>query len=141
MKCLNRNLKKFYYKLYEGKERIYDTDGNETGEYRVVYSAPVMAEANISSAKGSAIAEDFGVSLNYDRVLITNDINCPIDEHSILFIDESIEDVLMDDNGQPILTDDNEPIVVTENEYNYIVKKVAKSLNTIAYAIAKVDVS
>lgn len=115
MKCLARNKRTFYYALYEGLEPILDANGNETGKSTPKYSERVMARGNISAAKGNAETEQFGISLQYDKVIIMEDSQ--IDENSVLYIDNF------------------------DGEYDYIVKKVARSLNSVSIAVRKVDVS
>lgn len=124
MKCLHRNKSKFFYALFREKVAIKDEYGNDSGEYKVVYESPVEMNANVSAATGEAQVEQFGNSLLYDKVIITDDMACPIDEHSVLCIDSS---PYYDEEGNLI--------------YDYIVKKVARSLNTISYAVSKVKVS
>lgn len=121
MILMRRNKKGFYYALYERKEPIEDEYGNQTGEYKIVYREPVFAEGNISPASGEAQSEIFGTEVKYERVIALDDMNCPIDETSILFV-----------NVKPIRNADD--------EYNndYVVKMVAKSLNGISIAIGKV---
>lgn len=58
----------------------------------------------------------FGINTNYSKTMIVDDLNCDIDEHSILWID------------------------TTSTEHNYIVVEVAKSFNHIVYAIREVNV-
>lgn len=123
MKCLKRNQTDFYYSLFDKKEPVTDEKGRRTGS-RLVYKSPVKMSANISSAQGENQAMQFGISEKYDKVIVTEDINCPINENTVLFVDKSPE---FDGDGNPI--------------YDYIVKKVAKSLNSISYAIEKVKVS
>lgn len=124
MRCLKRNKTNFYYCLYSSKEAILDEYGNLTGEYKINYQNAVSLKANISPARGEAQAEQFGNSLTYDKVIVLEDIDCPIDENTVLFIDKDPE---YDADSQPL--------------YDYIVKKVAKSLNSVSIAISKVDVS
>lgn len=145
MRCLKRNKVPFYFSLYLGEEPILDEDGNESGEYKAAYSEPAQMRANISPASGNTQSEQFGKSIQYDKVIVTDDLNCPIDEHSILFVDSIPSDMLCDEFGQPLLTESDVPLQV-ENEsgnipFDYIVKKVARSLNSIAYAISRVEVS
>ena len=47
--------------------------------------------ANISQATGQSNTEQFGNLENYDKVIVTDDLNCPIDENSVLFIDKEPE--------------------------------------------------
>lgn len=124
MKCLHRNKRKFFYALFREKIAIKDEFGNDSGEYKVVYDSPIEMSANVSAATGEAQVEQFGNSLLYDKVIITDDTNCPIDEHSVLCIDNPPS---YDKDGNLI--------------YDYIVKKVAKSLNTVSFAVSKVEVS
>ena len=123
MKLCERNMRTFYYALYEGITPIIDEFGNESGDFEQSYSAPIKARANISPARGNSLVELFGESVNYDKSIILGDTECPIDEHSILWIDKS-------------------PYVGESlTSHDYEVKRVAKSLTNIAYAVKKVDVS
>ena len=123
MITLKRNRTWFWYSLYQGVTDVVDSDGFYTGEQKVSYAEPVqMKDANISPSNGTDQSEMFGVLTDYDKVIITHDMNCPITENSVLFVD--VVPTMVD--GVP--------------KYDYIVKKVAKSKNVIAYAIRKVDV-
>ncbi len=121
MRCLNRNKSKFHYALYLKREPVttFDEYGNEiqTGEYRVLYGDPIAVEGNISPATGATATELFGGSEGYDKVLMLDNPNLPIDEYSVLWID-----------SKP-----TEP-------FDYLVKKVARSLNSVALAVSKVKV-
>ena len=121
MRCLNRNKSKFYYALCLGRKPVvnYDEYGNriETGEYSVEYSNPVKCAGNISPASGATATELFGGNEGYDKVLMLDNPQTPIDEYSVLWID----------------TPSTEP-------FNYIVKKVARSLNSVAVAVSKVNI-
>lgn len=118
MNTMVRNRSPFYYALYEGMTAIEDENGNKTGEYERSYTDPVLMKANISPATGISNTEQFGNLEKYDKVIVTAEMQCPINENSILWIDD----------------------LDTEHPYDYIVKRVAKSLNTISIAIAKVTV-
>lgn len=124
MRCMERNKRTFWYCLYDHKEPIIDEDGNETGEEQIVYKPAKSLRANISAASGSSQVEQFGALSGYDKVIVTDDMSCPIDEHSILFLDKKPE---YGEDGRPL--------------YDYIVKRVAKSMNSISYAVTKVSVS
>ena len=125
MRCLSRNKRTFYYAIYQGETEIVDDYGNATGQYTVAYGNPVQMYANVSAARGTADAELFGINTVYDKVIVTDDMSCPIAESSILWLDA-------------------EPTIVegaTETPHDYIVTRVAKSLNSIAIAVRKVEVS
>ena len=125
MRSLERNKQTFYYALYNTKVEI--TDGNiHTGEYAESYGAWTEMRANISPARGESFAEVFGADVRYDKVIVTDDINCPIDEYTVLAIDIAPNERH---------NDAEEPI------YDYIVTKKAKSLNVIQYAVQKVKVN
>jgi len=119
MRTLKRNQRKIYYATLIGKEPVTDEWGNETGEYNMVYSDPLPIRINVSAAQGRLETRQFGQMENYDRTLITDDMNCPIDESSILWIDN----------------------LDTTKAHDYVVTKVARSLNVIQYAVRKVNVS
>ena len=123
MRCLNRNKQSFWYCLYDSKTPTYDEYGNETGEPHVTYEDPVQMYANISPASGYAQTEQFGNLVDYDKVIVTDDMTCPIDEHTVLFVDKDPEHNL-----------DNDLM------YDYIVRRVARSINSISIAIRKVEI-
>lgn len=118
MRCLQRNLRPFYYALYISTKPLIDDAGYLTGEHEVLYREPVEAFGNISAAKGDASVQPFGNDIQYDRVIVMDEPNTPIDEHAVLYIDR---------------TPDQEP--------DYEVRKVARSLNTVAIAISRLPYS
>lgn len=124
MKTMKRNQVPFWYLLYDKKEGLTDEWGNETGEFAVIYKPAVQMKANVSAATGYAQVEQFGNFAGYDKVIVTDDLSCPIDENSVLFVDK-----------EPEYAKDGAPL------YDYIVKRVAKSLNSVSYAVSKVSVS
>ena len=146
MTNLKRNLCAFYYCLYSDSTPILDEYGNETGESIVTYSAPVQMLASISPATGQSNTEQFGNLDNYDKVIVTTDMDCPIDENSVLFIDKVPDDTQVTTHtvtgsnalyGSDLIVSDS----VEVPKYDYIVRRVAKSLNVISIAVRKVNVS
>jgi hypothetical protein len=125
MRCLTRNKSKFFYASYIGETAIVDEYGNETGEYEVSYGNPVECKGNVSAAQGETQTQQFGESESYDKVIVLDDRNAPIDEYSILWVDTL-----------PHLNEDGS----TDTPHDYVVRRVAKSLNGVAIAIGKVDV-
>lgn len=121
MRCLERNKKEFYYALYRDKVAIVDEYGNETGEYRIIYGEPIKTSGNISVAKGEAQTEIFGISTDFDRVIVIDDVKSPIKVTSIIFI-----------GIMPNMSSDG------NYNNNYIVKAVAESLNSVSIAISEV---
>ena len=124
MRCLKRNQRAFWYAVYTGDTEKTDGNGLYTGDIGPSYGTPVEMKANISAAKGSADFELFGSDLRYSKTIVTDDLSCPITEESAIWID--LEPT--DEQEQPV-------------PHNYVVKGVAKSLNSITFAIAEAEQS
>lgn len=143
-----RNHRKLYYCLFDPNTEhiVLDENGNETGEVVPHYGQAVEMWANISPAIGSAQFEQFGNLGNYDKVIVTTDMDCPIDESSVLFIDTEPEYTNFDTHtiveGYALYADDEILTVRYElPKYNYIVKRVAVGLDAISIAVRKVEIS
>ena len=119
MRELDRNKQKIFYALFESVSPILDEDGYDTGENEPVYGSPIALSINVSGASGENAIQQFGSTIDYDRVLVTCDLTLPIDEQTVFWIDN---------------TDTSKP-------YDYVVKKIAKSLNSTLIAVKKVRVS
>lgn len=124
MRCMARNKTTFYYALYTGQTEIIDEYGNATGQYSVNYGDPIRTLGNVSAAQGEMQTRQFGDSESYDKVIVLDDVNTPIDEYSILWVDT------------PPAFDGGS----TKTPHDYVVKKVARSLNSVSIAISKVSV-
>lgn len=118
MRTLLRNRRAFYAAKYLGKEPIIDADGYDTGEKRLTYSEPVKLFGNISPAKGETETFQFGTALDYERVITLENPNADIDEYSRLWVERSPND----------------------GAHDYIIKSVARSLNSLSLAIKRVNV-
>ena len=125
MRTLLRNKTKFYYATYINDSEIIDDYGNSTGEYKITHSNPIELLGNISPANGEIQYQQFGESEKYDKVIVLDDRNVPLDEHSVLWVDTL-----------PHLNADG----TTATPYDYEVKKIARSLNGVSIAIRKVIV-
>lgn len=134
MRCMSRNKSRFFYAPYVSKTPRTDDYGNSTGEYDVQHGNPMEFFANISAAKGETTTRQFGESESYDKVIVMDNDAPPIDEYTILWIDTVPQ---VDESGA--LTTNEEGEVLTPHDY--IVKKVARSLNSVSVAISKVTVS
>lgn len=130
MRGLKRNQRKLWYQLYSEHIPVLETDldGNIvtdpvtgepllTGEYKVGYADPVEFRANVSAARGEANTDPFGVDTQYDKTVCSCDMDLPIDELSQLYVDQKPGD---------------------GRKADYKVVKVAKSLNSVLYAIKKI---
>lgn len=125
MRTLNRNKREIWYRQLIGMEVPHDEYGNENGD-RPVYGKPVRMFANVGAARGSAEADMFGVNVNYSRAIVTDKTDCPINEDSILYV---LNMPVFDENGD------------TKTPHDHVVVQVAKSINSIVYAVRQVDVS
>lgn len=133
MRTMLRNKSRFHYALYKEKNPKTDEYGNITGEYEIVYENPTEFSANISAAKGETTTRQFGESESYDKVIVMDNDAPPIDEYTVLWVDTVPQ---VDETGALAVNDEGE--IVTP--YDYIVKKVARSLNSVSIAISKVNV-
>lgn len=136
MRCANRNKQPFWYALYDSTAVDYDEYGNQTTSY-ATYGEVVKAYGNISAAKGEVDARQFGDMDNYDRVIVVEDRDTPIDEYAVVWIDagEPVTDLY----GKPQMVDGK---FVTP--WDYVVRKVGRGLPTFGsavIAVSKVDVS
>lgn len=125
MRTLERNKVDFHYALYAGNQPILDDSGYQTGEYEISYGNPVSIQGNISAARGETVSRQFGEDIAYDKVIVLDDPASPIDEFSVLWIDTT-----------PVIGQGG----TTETPYDYIVKKVARSINSVSIAVSKVNV-
>ena len=122
MRCLAKNKQTILYANYSGQVEVTDDNGLYTGEIKTTYTTPTEVRVNVSAAKGEARTEVFGVDLNYSKTIVC-DKDLGWDENTVLWIDI------------PAM----QGSVVTP--YNYKVVSVAKSINSVTYAIKGVDVS
>ncbi len=146
MKTLWRNLRPIWYCRYKETVKAVNDRGQLSGLEIVLYHAPVQIMANVSRATGQSNTEQFGNLTNYDKVIVTNDIELPVDESSVFFLDKEPE------FATRISYDYEEPETVlgtptaTPVEYqvpipDYTVAGIAKSLNSISIAARKVELS
>lgn len=115
MMTLAENERGIWYALYKRTDVQYDEYGNETGDPVVVYEDPVPMYANVSEATGISSTQQFGNYADYDKVIVTDWMECPIDENTVLYIDKWPD-------GFP----------------DYAVSRVSKSLNSVSIAIRRV---
>ena len=125
MRCLRRNLVRIFYANYIDREAVKDEYGNLTGEYKLQYGNPHEVEGNVSAARGEVTTRQFGDDESYDRVIVMDDPNVPIEKSSILWVE-----------NMPVIKPDG----TTDTPHDYIVKQVAPSLNSVSIAVSKVNV-
>ena len=118
MRTLEINKQPMWYALLTGKTEVIDEYGNHTGVYEMTYSDPVYYPVNMSESRNIVNFEAFGITADYDRTFVTSDLSCPIKEDTIIWF------------GADPATD----------PHNYVVHRIANSLNSITIAIRAVDV-
>jgi hypothetical protein len=127
MRTLERNKQKIYYALYVSKTDVVDENGNYTGGQELTYGDIYDKMINVSPAKGTTEVEQFGLNSDYSKTLVTCDMSCPINEDSVLWI-----------GIEPYVTENDETVIVPPN---YKVTKVARSINSITYAVIEAKMS
>lgn len=116
MRTMSINKQDVYYALPISRTDRVDEYGNITGQTDITYSDPIKVRMNVSAARGTSEVEQFGMNVNYNKTMLTSDMNCPIDESAILWLGKT----------------------PTDGSHNYVVSAVAKSINSIAYAVREV---
>ena len=125
MRTMTRNRRTFYEASLDTVTMGKDTDGNYTEEV-YTYSNPTERTGIITAANGEAVTQLFGANERYDKVITLNLGENYLAIGSVLWVDTMPE---IDGQGK------------TATPYDYIVVKVAESLNFVNVAIRKVDVS
>ena len=125
MRTMTRNRRTFYEASLDTVAMGKDTDGNYTEEV-YTYSNPTARTGIITAANGEAVTQLFGANERYDKVITLNLGENYLAIGSVLWVDTMPE---IDGQGK------------TATPYDYIVVKVAESLNFVNVAIRKVDVS
>ena len=85
MRTVQRDRRTIWYALFKEVEDITDSDGNLTGEQRVIYHDPVKARMNVSGDKGVAAIEEFGIDNPFTRVAVTDDLKTPFNTDTIFW--------------------------------------------------------
>lgn len=126
MRNLKYNMQPIWYALLESKTELVDEYGNETGTFKLNYSAPVKTYMSVRWNMGDVMLNPFGLNEDGRRRLATDDLNCPIDLGTILWID-----IEPDENGEDGAV-----------KHNYELSgAVERSLNQIVYLVCEVKAS
>lgn len=147
MRILERNKQDLWYANPTGTA-TYKTDGNglKTGEKEITYTTPVKVRmsmaissgANNLGSQGMATVEPYGLVTGYTHRAVTEDINCPVNELSHIWfgiLPTHTETVTRTVNGQTVTED-----VEVANPHNFVVVRVARSINHLIYYLKEVDV-
>lgn len=126
MRVLDKNKRTVYYSLYQGKTEATDSYGNRTGEYVNSYSAPAKAQMNIGTARNDSDLAPFGIDVQYDYSIVTDDLETAWDTTTIFWVDGAVPD------------SDGEDGAI---RHNAKVVRVARSINFVTLALQGVDVT
>ena len=135
MHTLNRNKRDLWYALLTGKTELRNADGLLTGESEFTYSDPVKVRMSMSissgannlGSQGMVTLEPYGITTAYTHRMVTEDMSCPINEESLIWIGKEPTETV---NGE-----------VRQVPHNFKVVRVARSLNHIISYVKEVDVS
>ena len=133
MRCSERNKRDFWYAPFQSSSNMVDEYGNELNETTVAYGNPVACKGNVSAARGETAVRQFGEYESYDRVIVMDDPNTPINEYAVLWVDSV---PTLNEDGSLATNNDGSPVT----PWDYTVKKVARSINSVSIAISKVTV-
>lgn len=130
MHVLRRNKQDVWYSNLSGTEMILK-DGLPTGSYTETYSVPaklsmsvaISSGANNLGSQGMAELEKYGIVTAYTHRFVTEDMNCPITEESLIWYGIT-----------PGQTHDTVP-------HNFKIVRKSKSLNHVIYYAKEVDVT
>lgn len=119
MMCQTINRRRIYYSEPTGEViKITDEWGNETGEVKEVFSEPRTLEANISQTAGAEMVGVFGSNSSYSRYITLSVHSKQLTERTRIWFKR-------------------EPNEEASN-YNYVVDKVADSVNTTVLGLREV---
>lgn len=117
--------------VHGGNVPVRDSNGLLTGSVKQTYTTPTPVRVALSesiglnnlTAQGVAELRSYGVTTNYTHRMITEDMDCPINEESIIWHDR-------DPGDNPY-----------DVPYNFRVVRVSKTLNYKMYYLRQVYVS
>ena len=115
MRDLRANQKTIWYQNSNGFAIVEDENGNRTGEERPIMEPAEQLRISVSGAVGAMEAAAFGGFTDYSRTACTANVNCPLHEGTLVWINR-------DASESP----------------DYVVTKKADTINGILYALKEV---
>lgn len=119
MRCLARDKTTVWASLYEESIEEIDADGKRTGNHVTRRCDPIEIDASVSAARGSVYEDGFGQSVNYDRSVLIDDMDVPVSESTVFWIDA-------------------DPAI---DEWDYKVSAIARTPNVVKVAVKRREVS
>lgn len=94
MRCLRKNMQTLYYKNLISYDAYINQDGYYDGSLDLQYGEPVKFKANVSGnlagtgrAADDATIEPYGQPLDYDKTIVTDILDLPINYSTVYIID------------------------------------------------------
>lgn len=112
MRTLDKNKTTMWIVNVLGDVEEIDSRGFYTGQVIKSYSTPVEVRLSLYPANGEVLEQLFGRDISADMLAVSNDV--VLTKDTLLFLNENINDY---------------------SKYDYTVTGIAKSLNTIQYAL------
>ena len=147
MRVLQRNKKDLWFANRTGETLVVDDNGLKTGEREQTYGTPqkirvsmsMSSGANNLGSQGMVTLDPYGLTTAYTHNAITEDMNCPMTEESIVWY--GIEPtrtvtVTRTVNGETVTEEQTVSV-----PHNFKVVRKAVSLNHLIYYLKEVDVS
>ena len=117
MRTLKRNKRPVAYAFYSSMTDIIDDDGNYTGETEISYSKPIKTLMNVSGGRGQADIALFGLTSNFSRTAVTEDLETPFNTDTVFWVEKDPDTELHD----------------------YRVVAVARTINQVVLALEEVE--
>ena len=124
MVSLAENRQTVWYAELAGYVDAVDSQGYKTGEKIKSYTEPKSFLIYVAPSRGDTVNMPFGLSSEYTNIMSTCDRDCPITEDSVLWV------------GISPYSPGSE---TADIPHNYVVERVAYGLNSILYAIKRID--
>jgi hypothetical protein len=147
MRVLQRNKKDLWFANRTGETLVVDDNGLKTGEREQTYGTPqkirvsmsMSSGANNLGSQGMVTLDPYGLTTAYTHNAITEDMNCPMTEESIVWYGiEPTRTVTVTKtvNGETVTEEQTVSV-----PHNFKVVRKAVSLNHLIYYLKEVDVS
>lgn len=146
MRILDRNKKPIWFSNSVRTVPVTDRNGLKTGGKRNIYGKPVMEKfslaissgANNLGSQGMAELEQYGVVTGYTHRAVTENMDCPMNEESILWL-TSHPDLTWEDMTEQAFEEAQENGEI-HPVYQFRVVRKAVSLNHLIFYLKEVDV-
>lgn len=136
MRVVNRNRRPVAYAFYEGTTELTDENGNFTGELQVNYSEPVRALMNVSGGRGQANVRLFGIGSEFDRTIVTDDLETPFSTDTVFWIETDPAYAAVSGEAIAGLSAAGKR---HDGEFDYRVVRVARTINQVVLGLTEVD--